>query len=227
MVRLQREAAAAASALSTENQAASSAPVENESAAPVPAGNETPIPEAASSNEPAAAVAEQMETDETPGEESQEKPVMQDLSQTDSACKPEDTGTLKPSQVEVTAAVVVNDVAMQDAAAPSKNGGSSAAQVEGPPELKEAKSESDDKGVEMESDPADNQLAINDKNEEENAESQKPEVLQEKCAEPILSSTKEQSSAEPKTEDTANKMEEVVPQEQQHSTQDEAKLSNE
>lgn len=223
---MQREAAAAASALSTENEVANSTPAENESAAPVPAENEPPISEA-TSNEPAAAVAEQMETDETPGEENQEKPVMQDLSQTENVCtisdvsKPEETPAFKPNPVEM----VMNDVDMEEVAPANKNvSPPNVTEDEAPsePDLKDIKSGSDNKGLETESKrsspanlPVDSTGSLI--NEGRNPEPLNSEVKLENCAEsvpsPLPVPAKEQTT-EFKCEGTP-KIEEMSPQEQQ------------
>jgi len=140
-------AATTATAATATNDAATAAA--NDSAAAAAAASasasadsemDTSDAAALSGNEPTGAVAEQMEVDEMPSLENQEKPVMQDLSQADNG-----------SKVEV-AASQDNTVEMKEIPAPKKEDSPPASVVEAEkaspePEAVSDKSDSDKKEV--------------------------------------------------------------------------------
>jgi len=142
-------AAAAATAATATNDAATAAANDSAAAAAgasasasASADSEMDTSDAAalSGNEPTGAVAEQMEVDEMPSLENQEKPVMQDLSQADNG-----------SKVEV-AASQDNTVEMKEIPAPKKEDSPPASVVEAEkaspePEAVSDKSDSDKKEV--------------------------------------------------------------------------------
>jgi len=114
----EREAAAAAAALAAENEPAAPVVEKTEPSAAAPESEkETTAAPTLSENEPTGAVAEPMEVDEMP---SLEKPVMQDLSQSDNGTKTEATAS-QDNVVEIKEnPALQKDSSPSDAAEPEK-----------------------------------------------------------------------------------------------------------